>query len=480
MKILFAASEVSPLVKVGGLADVVGALPLALHDLGHEARVIIPKYGVMPIEKIVRPQLVAQTSFKWQGHQIEATVEESHLPDSSVVLYLLSAPKMFTEGAVYYEHFGPGGIRHSLERYLFFSRAVSQFIPLLDWAPDIIHCHDWHAATIPLQLQLSHQSYPTVLTIHNLEGQGKWRADEVFSWLGLRGDESPALAWRDAGGDFNALQQGIRSATSVNTVSPTYAQEILTKKYGVGLEADLRQRPGRVMGILNGIDYRAFNPATDPLITRRYSAEDVDQGKRLNRQALYQELKLEPSTGPLFGFIARLTPQKGVSLVLEAIPEIIKRGGQLIILGSGRPEIEQLVSRAGADHPGRVSSVVGFDAALAQHIYAASDFFLMPSIFEPCGLGQMIAMRYGSLPVVHDTGGLHDTVRDMAKRRRGTGFIFTKPTAKSLCQTIAAAVQWMSRPGMITAARRRAMQEDFSWHHSARAYLDLYAASQKQ
>ena len=474
-RILFVASEVAPLVKVGGLADVVGALPAALARLGHDVRILIPKYGVIAPELIpVRGRMVS-SDVPWQGRAVNIGLDESRLPGTAVPLYLLDAPGLFSGGTIYYEHSGSGGARLAMERYVFFSWAVSRLLPQLKWSPDIIHCHDWHTAAVPALLSLSTSHPPiTVLTIHNMEGQGKWRAEEVFGWLGIRGDELPALRRRDAPGNLNLLQLGIWAATAVNTVSPTYAQEVLTPTYGQGLERDLAGRPGGVGGILNGIDFRVFDPATDAGIFARYDVTASAIGKLSNKRALVSELGLRPGHGPLFGFVGRLTAQKGMDLLPASIPDIVVAGGQLVVLGSGVPEVERLVATAVRPYADHCRVLIKFDPRLAQRIYAASDFFLMPSRFEPCGLGQMIAMRYGALPIVRDTGGLHDTVRDVRTQPNGTGLLFRQAEAADLRGAVAAALQLFKETDTITVARRRAMTEDFSWHRSAQAYVALY------
>lgn len=474
--VLFIASEASPLIKVGGLADVVGALPGALNQLGVDARVCIPKYGTINNTQLSTLKSVIHAEIPWQGKRVKVELLETVLPKTTTVLYLLDAPEFFAAGGVYYEHEEENGARLAMARFVFFAWAMANIIPRLPWPPEVIHCHDWHAAAIPAFLPLVHaQTWPTVLTIHNIEGQGKWRAEEVLGWIDALGKQAPTLRYRDGQGNINLLQLGIRAASSVNTVSPTYAHEILTSAYGLGLENDLGQRQGGATGIINGIDYAAFDPATDAAIFARYDTDTAAVGKLTNKRALLSELGLEPGSGPLFVAVGRFTGQKGVDLIPNSLGDIVQAGGRVILLGSGVPKVEQAIAGAVALFPKHCRAIVKFDARLAQRMYAAADFFLMPSRFEPCGLGQLIAMRYGALPIVRDTGGLHDTVRDLRRRADGTGLVFGPATSDALRAAVGDALRIFNQPDTMKAARQRAMRQDFSWSRSAKDYKKLYA-----
>lgn len=473
--VLFVASEASPLVKVGGLADVVGALPGALKNLAVDARILIPKYGTIPNDHLSNLQSLLRAVVDWQGRKISVELFVSALPGTDTILYLLDAPEFFADGGVYYEHDEKNGARLAMERFVFFSWAVAHIIPKLPWQPDLIHCHDWHTAAIPAFLSMiEERAQPTVLTIHNIEGQGKWTPDDVFGWLNVQGKNVPPLHFRDQSGNLNLLQLGIRNASVVNTVSPTYAHEILTSAYGLGLESDLGQRSGGVSGIVNGIDYQAFNPAADATIFAKYDATTAAVGKVANKRALLAELELESSGGPLFVAVGRFTGQKGVDLIPDSLSDIVQAGGRVVLLGSGVPQVEQAIAAAVAPFPKYCRVIVKFDAKLAQRMYAAADFFLMPSRFEPCGLGQLIAMRYGALPIVRDTGGLHDTVHDLRRRGGGTGLVFGPATAVALQTAVSDALRIFNQPDTMKAARQRAMDQDFSWSRSAQDYLNLY------
>lgn len=475
MNVLMIAAEVTPLVKVGGLADVVGALPAALASAGHEARILIPRYGLLTEHGFGDEPTGIRATVPWQGQMVSVELYRGHLPDSATIVYTLATNGLF-DGGAYVSEPSPAGYRRQMERFVFFSWAVANLLPRLDWQPDVIHCHDWHAAGVAMFTKILGQTTPSVLTIHNIESQGKWAADEFFSWVGLTGKELPSLKMRDPFKDFNVLQQAIINSSAVTTVSPTYAQELLQPELGFGLNRDLQSRPGGIIGIVNGIDTVRFDPSTDPHIATHYSSADVTAGKDANRAALVKLYSWPDSQQPVLGLVSRLTTQKGVNLLAEVLPFWVLGGGRAVILGTGQPELEQILVTVANKYPEAIHVQIGFDAQLAQQIYAGSDFFAMPSKFEPCGLGQLMAMRYGSLPIVRDTGGLHDTVVDLtAHPKKGTGFVFKEFTAISLQESLAAALRVWQKTDILTAARKRAMAQDFSWTASAAAYLRVYA-----
>lgn len=475
MNILLVASEATPLIKVGGLADVVGALPKAFSAAGHEARILLPRYGVLIDHGYADTSTGLRFSVPWQSQSVPVELFQGVLPGSETIVYTLAADALFAGGA-YVSEPSAEGFRHQMERFTFFSWATAHLLQQFDWQPDIVHCHDWHAAGIPFLTKILGTSPASVVTIHNIESQGKWSPVKYFPWLGLRGDELPSLSVRDPLGDFNVLQQAIINADAVTTVSPTYAQEILRPEYGFGLEETLRARSGGVVGITNGIDTDRFNPATDAAITRHYDAVTAAEGKVVNRAALAKLAGWSDSARPILGVVSRLTEQKGIDLLLAALPTWLEGGGRVVILGTGQPELEQHLQTAAQAHPESIKIQLGFDAALAQQIYGGSDFFAMPSKFEPCGLGQLIAMRYGSLPVVRDTGGLHDTVIDVFQNPdHGTGIVFGPYSKAAMAEALRAALRLWSKQSILKAARRRAMLQDFSWTTSAAAYLQVYA-----
>lgn len=475
------ASEATPLIKVGGLADVVGALPAALAGSGHDVRILLPRYGALVEHGFADHPTGLRVDVPWLGSIVPVEVFEGALPGTSTPLYTLQAETFF-DGGAYISDSSPSGYRAQMQRFTFFAWAAAHVVPKLSWRADVVHCHDWHASGFPVFSRvIGADTTPTVLTIHNIESQGKWGAPELFSWLGIVGNEHPSLAVRDSQGDFNLLQQGLLTTNAITTVSPTYAQEILKPEYGLGLEKTIQGLPTTVTGIVNGIDVQRFNPATDQTIAWQYSAETVVDGKNKNRSALANDFDWSSDPRPVLGMVSRLTSQKGVDILADALPSWVRHGGRVVILGTGQPELERRLKDFADQSRGAVIVHIGFDAMKAQKIYAGSDFFAMPSKFEPCGLGQLIAMRYGTLPIVRDTGGLHDTVVDVdASPEHGTGFVFQEFSASALTSAFERALRLWQKPDILTLVRQRAMRLDFSWAASAAAYLGVYANIKKQ
>lgn len=474
--ILFATPEAAPIVKVGGLGDVAGALPKALRAMGHDVRIILPLYGTIDQKKFPSTIRWQHVPIQWGGQTVNIDIRQGALPETDVPVYYLDFPEQYAYGGAYLEQMGAGGLEPATKHFVFFSAAVVQVLPHLEWQPSVIHCHDWPTGLIPTLCRIAKAPVKTVFTIHNMENQGAWAADQVLAWLGLTGTEHPLLARRDAHGNLNLLQQGIVCADTVNTVSPSYAQELVTPEFGCGLEHDL-QSLSRVEGILNGIDQGIFNPATDNNIAAKYTTDNPATGKRLNKSALQRLLRLplDPAT-PLFVAVSRLTPQKGLDMIPGFVDEFASQGWQIAILGSGIPTIERAMRTAAERHPETFSATFRFDAKLAQLMYAAADFFLMPSRFEPCGLGQMIAMRYGTIPIVRAVGGLRDSVADLtASPDAGNGFVFQRADSADLHAAITRAVNVYHRPSALEQVRRRVMAIDWSWARSAASYETLYA-----
>jgi starch synthase len=476
--VLFLASEVTPLAKVGGLADVVGALPIALRRQGVDARILMPRYGT------IKPETVAMTErftfdVPLQAGKETVRILEGQLPSSDVPVYFLDNERFFGGERIYFDASAFVNQFVEFERFLFFSLAAVATLPHLDTTFDVLHCHDWHTGLVPLLVQRAERlgELPkrpaTVFTIHNLANQGRWNAQEILGFTGLTDEDHPVLVERQAGSDLNLMAIGIKTADWVNTVSPQYAKEILTPEYGVELDPILAKRGDQLSGIVNGIDVDRFNPATDPSIPARY---DIDSFARKadNKAALQKKagLRVDPNA-PLFGFVGRLTDQKGLDLLAPILDQLVEQGGQVAILGTGMDEYQKLALAAMAKHRGAVHATIGFDAAFAQLIYAGCDFFFMPSRFEPCGLGQMIAMRYGTIPIVRATGGLQDTVPNYTGEA-GRGFSFDAYSSEALWEAIERALQlYRDRDAFATLAKRD-MAVDFSWDASSRAYLELY------
>lgn len=498
-KVLFIASELTPIAKVGGLGDVVSALPQALHKIDIDARILLPRYENIKISDLE----IEQKNIPIEFGEIKETITLYKTTLQHTSVYLVDNSRFLSRGPIYADTSAFVESVNEVERFLFFSYAAVQILKRMDFKPDILHLNDWHTALIPTLLRI--QSPPdaennrqtaadhgqrepkTLLTIHNLANQGSFPAKKILAFLGLTGSESKYLKIRDINDNINIFQQGILSADMLNTVSPTYAEEILTKKYGAGLEKTLQKRKNLLSGILNGIDTVRFDPRKDEYISDKYSKENANTRKNTNKNSLKKNIGLDMANdGPLFGIVSRLTDQKGIDLIIGALPKMVKKGKQLVFLGQGSKNLENKLLKAEKKYTGSVAGRIGFDAKLAQQIYAACDIFLMPSRFEPCGLGQMIAMRYGSVPIVRATGGLKDTVtnlntkRSAQSARKATGFVFEKNTVHELVKTIERAGDiYKNSPKIWRQIQKNGMSQDFSWKQSAKKYAKLYKKLKK-
>ncbi|MDP3964437.1 MAG: glycogen/starch synthase [bacterium] len=478
ISVAFATAELTPIAKVGGLADVAGALPPVLKELGVDIRVILPKYSVIDDAKYPSKKIAEDILVEVNGRTEKISVFEMAIPNTKVTIYLIDNKDYLGENGIY---FAPTAFADSLgevHRFLFFSQAIVQLFRALDWYPDILHCQDWHVGILPGLLNLAEAEEPrlkkiaSLFTIHNLANQGAWKKEDILSFLGLKESNLPSLSADPK--NVNLIQQGILNADLINTVSRTYAKEILTPEYGEGLETELQGRRDDLSGIVNGIDQARFDPAKDPDIAVHFNLETI-QDKKKNKAALQEACGL-PVDGatPVFGIVSRLTDQKGIEHVAASAATIAKRGGQLILLGTGAKNFEEMMTEAQKQFPTSVSAHLKFDAALAQQIYAGSDFFLMPSRFEPCGLGQMIAMRYGTIPIVRATGGLKDTVTD-ASQSEGNGFVFEPYTSEALNEAINRAFDlYNDNPEAWLSLIKQAMIYDSSWSTAAEEYVRLY------
>lgn len=476
MKVLFVAAEVDPWVKTGGLADVAGALPAALRAAGHDVRVVMPRYRTLRERGLPVDGPIA-ASFLPVGERAEEQ-RVWRLAESFTPLYLLDIPAAFERAAVY-------GERDDHRRFILFARGVTDLMQHLreveGWQPEVVHGHDWHAALVAnylrTVLRYTFGHIATVFTIHNLAYQGA-APPETLALAGLSegGLLENGLGPRIAGA-FNFMARGIVFSDMVTTVSPTYAEEIMTPDYGEGLDPILRGRRHRIVGILNGIDTTVFDPGRDPHIAATYTHANR-AGKHDCKTALLQEFLLPQAPArPLLGIVSRLVEQKGLDLLEAAMPWLLaETDAQLVVLGSGEAHWQELFRRYAASHPDRVGVRIGFDAPLAQRIYAGTDAFLMPSRFEPCGLGQMIALRYGSVPIVRATGGLNDTVREGLD---GNGFVFHPYDARHFVGAVERAlVAYGDRSGW-ALLQARGMQEDNSWGHAAERYAAVYEAARR-
>lgn len=479
LSILFSASEAVPFAKSGGLADVVGSLPKYLHALGHDVRLVMPRYYIIDRERLGLELLpgVLTVPMGILGNEY-CSVYTGSLPDSDVPVYFLEHEGYYGRKGLYDE--GNIAFSDNDRRFIFLSKATIELCKMLNFRPDIIHTHDWHTAAIPLLLNTAYKNDPyagkaaSVLTIHNMEYQGSFPPAtmeilavgwEQFTFLGVEKDDR-----------VNLLKGGIYNATLLSTVSEGYADEIKTPQFGCGLENVLRERSGDLFGILNGVDYSEWNPETDRYIAARYSVHDM-QGKSICKAELQQMMGLpEAADIPLFGVVSRMVKQKGIDFLAAALPEILKLDLQLVMLGEGEPWAHFYFGGMAAKHPEKMKVVVGYDNALAHRIEAGADFFLMPSAFEPCGLNQMYSMRYGTLPIVRATGGLDDSVVNLDEGElRGTGFKFWDLTAGALFDTVGWAVYtWYNRKETIRMLRLNAMQQRFTWEAAAARYEELY------
>lgn len=477
LKILFASSEAAPLVKTGGLADVSGSLPLALRELGHDVRLILPAYPEV-LARAVKVHKLGDLTLT--GAASGVSILSARMPDSDLPLYLVDAPGLLDRpGNPYTDAHGHDYVDNA-QRFALFCRAiVAQALGQTDqWRPDLVHCNDWQTGLVPPLLAQEWQRPATIFTIHNLAYQGNFDK-ATFDALSL-----PEAFWHPDGlefyGNMSFVKAGIAYSDAVTTVSPTYAKEIRQPRLSYGLDGLLQHRAERLFGVLNGIDTKVWDPATDPLIPSHYSARDTS-GKAGNKRALQEAFGLPERENMLvFGHIGRLVEQKGVDLIIDILPRIMEvPDTQLMILGSGDPLLENAL-RASAEHyPDRVGIHIGYDEQLSHLVEAGSDCFLMPSRFEPCGLNQIYSLRYGTVPVVHKTGGLADTVIDAGTRQvvkgDANGFVFEHPTPEGLWWAVERAIEYHRRPRMWWEKLMAAgMGQDFSWAASAAKYVEIY------
>lgn len=475
--ILFAASECVPFVKTGGLADVVGALPKMCNKAKYDVRVILPNYTCIP------------TEFRDQMEHVHHFYMDMGTSGERMYVGIM---KLIYQGITYYfvdnKHFFGGWtpygeIRYDMENFSFFSKAVLAILPVIGFRPDIIHCHDWQSALIPVYLKtlFNGNSFfwgiKTIMTIHNLKFQGIWDAKTVQAITGLPKEvfTPDKLEFYK---DGNMLKGGLVYADYITTVSDTYAEEIQEPYYGEGLDGLLRARNQSLCGIVNGIDYDIYNPATDKQIYYRYTHRNVKEGKAINKRRLQEEIGLPVDSNKyMIGIISRLTDQKGLDLVNWVMGGICDPNVQFVVVGTGEPRYENMFRHYQWIMPERVSAHICYSDDLAHKLYAAADTLLVPSRFEPCGLTQLISLRYGTIPVVRETGGLKDTVEPYNEyAKTGTGFTFNRYNADDMLHTInySKQVYYDYREDWDSIVQR-GMQKDFSWNKSARRYEELYA-----
>ncbi|MDD5366154.1 MAG: glycogen synthase GlgA [Gallionellaceae bacterium] len=465
--VLFATSEARPLIKTGGLADVSGALPAALRELGIDCRLLLPGYHAV-LAALDNAQEVAR--FTGLPGLVDSRLLLGAMPDSGVPVYVIDAPAYYLRAGGPYHDAGGVDYTDNAERFGLLSRIAAILCTAespLEWRPDLLHCNDWQTGLAPAWLHFAGHPVPSVMTIHNLAFQGIF-PPALVARLGLP-PESFQIDGVEYFGSLSFLKAGLFYADRITTVSPSYAEEIRQEPLGMGLQGLLTTRADQLTGIINGIDTADWNPAGDPHIGSAYSSRALT-GKRRCKEALQTDLSLEISPlAPLFGVVSRLTSQKGLDWIIQVAPGIIDRGGQLAILGTGDKAIESALRELVAAYPGRISATIGYDEGLSHRIEAGADIFLMPSRFEPCGLNQMYSLRYGTVPIVHATGGLKDTVEDEV-----TGFVFHDASAHGLWLAIEQALALHADKGAWKRLMQAGMSRDFSWERSAREYLNLY------
>lgn len=473
-KVLFVASECVPFIKTGGLADVVGSLPKYFNKDEFDVRVILPKYQCM--REDFKHQLQYVTHFYMELNWRQQYVGVLHMEYEGVHYYFIDNEYYFSGPKPY------GNIHEDIEKFAFFSRAALSALPLINFQPDIVHCHDWQTGLIPVYLKDKfHEgqffvNMKSIMTIHNLKFQGIWDVKAVKDITGL-----PAYYFTpdklEAYGDANYLKGGIVYADAVTTVSNTYAEEIKMPFYGENLDGLMRARSNCLYGIVNGIDYNEYNPETDPFIPQHYNARTFRKEKVKNKRALQQELGLEQNDGKfMVGIVSRLTDQKGFDLIAYMMDEMCQQDIQFVVLGTGEEKYENMFRHFAWKYPGKVSANIFYSEGLSHKIYAACDAFLMPSLFEPCGLSQLMSLRYGTIPIVRETGGLKDTVWPYNEYEgTGTGFSFANYNAHEMFNTLKYAMYvYYEKKRDWNKLVDRAMAADFSWNTSARKYEELY------
>ena len=489
LNILFVSSEVDPFAKTGGLADVSSALPKAIKDLGHEIRIMMPRYRFISERRFKLHDIIRLRDIPIQIGQDThvGNVKSSFINTfkEKVQVYFLDNENYFGRDGVYQSPTTKKDYKDNDERFTFFCRGTLETLKRLGWQPDVIHCNDWQTGLIPAYIKTVFANDPffknlrTVFTIHNMAYQGAF-GQESFTKTGLPKDSFKPDGV-EAYGKFNFLKAGLFYSDTITTVSEKYAHEISSSaEYGAGLNGLLASRRKDLKGILNGIDYQLWNPLFDDHIYRKYDAKSIE-AKADNRKALAARFGFDLSDKrPIIGAITRLVDQKGFDLVLEVLEEMLKLDIQFVLLGSGEPSLEKKFDAIQKRHPKQMGVFFGFDDELAHMIEAGSDMFLMPSKYEPCGLNQMYSMRYGTVPVVRATGGLDDTVEDHTGHGKGTGFKFEKYESKELLKAVHRAVKVFQQPDEWKRIIRNGMAIDFSWENSARRYVNLYKDVLKQ
>ncbi|MFN2359868.1 MAG: glycogen synthase GlgA [Marinobacter sp.] len=479
IRVLFATSEVYPLVKTGGLADVSASLPEALCRLEYDVQILLPGY---PQAVKAARSAGSRRKSRFRIGQYEVSLWQTRLPGTAVTLWLVDCPPLFERPGNPYQNEEGQDWWDNAHRFELFGR-VGAMMAMgeagVSWRPDLVHCNDWQSGLIPVFLEHHGKRPGTVFTIHNLAYQGLF-SHETFRSLGL-----PDSLWHWEQLEFyqklSFIKGGLVFSDRITTVSPGYAREIQTPEFGHGLDGLLRHRQQSLTGILNGIDSRVWNPEEDSELAFRYGPDHL-KNKNQCQAHLQRELGLEVKGGPVLGFIGRLVEQKGVDWLIEIMPELLERGCQFVILGSGEARFEESLKQLARQWPGRMSLTLGYDEGLSHRITAGCDMFLMPSRFEPCGLNQMYSLRYGTVPVVHAVGGLADTVQDPdeAGIRKANGFRFREASAGALLVAVNRALECFSNRKQWRGLQQNGMAADYSWKQRARSYGELYQSILKE
>lgn len=471
MKVLFAASEAVPFAKTGGLADVAGTLPGELAKLGADVRLIMPKYKSIPKSYVDRMEYIGYVyvDLAWR-HQYCAVLKLEH---EGLTSY-------FIDNEYYFNRDGLYGHYDEAEQFAFFSKALLKVLPLIGFKPDIIHCNDWQTGIVSVFLKAQfdleefYKGIKTVYTIHNLKYQGIFPKEILGDILGLGWEHFNAdgLEFHDC---INYMKAGIAYSDVITTVSRTYAEEIKHDFFGENLNGMISKRSDSLYGIVNGIDYKENDPAADVRIFENFDGESLE-GKYENKRMLQQTLGLPQRRDiPIIGIVSRLVDQKGFDLIARVFDELLQSDVQLVVLGTGEKQYEELFRDAASKYPGKVSANLKYDGVLAQRIYAGSDMFLMPSLYEPCGLSQLFSLRYGTVPIIRETGGLKDTIIPYNEfTKEGTGFTFVNYNAHEMLDTVKRAISFYGNREIWEGIIRNGMKQDFSWNKSAQEYIDLY------
>lgn len=473
-KVLYVCSEAYPLVKTGGLGDVAGSLPPALLKKSQDVRLLLPAYPDA-LSKTGKHRVRVSTSC----YQLPVKIIETRLPGTNVIVWLVDCPAAFNRpGGPYVDERGHEWHDNALRFAIFCHLAVELSLDRhgLQWRPDVVHCNDWQTGLVPALLSLYQNRPATVFTIHNLAYQGVFD-QQIFSALRL-----PQELWHidvlEYYGQFSFIKGGITCADKITTVSPSYAREILQPEHGYGLDGLLRSRAKDLFGILNGIDVKLWNPGTDTYLEKKYNRRSLNN-KKLNKTYLQKVLKLPvDSSVPMLGMVSRLVQQKGLDILLQSLPDLLAQPIQLVVLGTGDAGYEKQLSEWSQKHPDRLKAIHSYDEAMAHRIEAASDIYLMPSYFEPCGLNQLYSMRYGTLPVVTHVGGLADTVVDAVQENiddnTANGFVLYEHSSSALLATVQRALALYGKPELWRQLQLNAMSRDFSWKASAEYFIKLY------